>query len=55
MHLLQLRTLISDFAIIIAILLFCGVDWMLELDTPKLHVPTEIKVQPESLQYLPLS
>ncbi|XP_055369547.1 electrogenic sodium bicarbonate cotransporter 4 isoform X4 [Betta splendens] len=41
----KLRALISDFAIIIAILLFCGVDWMLELDTPKLHVPTEIKLR----------
>lgn len=40
----QLRTLISDFAIIIAILVFCGLDYLLELDTPKLHVPTEIKV-----------
>uniref|UniRef100_A0A7N6ABJ2 Anion exchange protein n=1 Tax=Anabas testudineus TaxID=64144 RepID=A0A7N6ABJ2_ANATE len=39
----KLRTLISDFAIIIAILVFCGLDYLLELDTPKLHVPTEIK------------
>lgn len=44
LNVLQLRTLISDFSIIIAILVFCGVDCMLELDTPKLHVPTEIKV-----------
>ncbi|KAF7650039.1 hypothetical protein LDENG_00131350 [Lucifuga dentata] len=39
----KLRTLISDFAIIISILVFCGFDCLLELDTPKLHVPTEIK------------
>uniref|UniRef100_A0A4W6F8W2 Anion exchange protein n=1 Tax=Lates calcarifer TaxID=8187 RepID=A0A4W6F8W2_LATCA len=39
----KLRSLISDFAIIISILVFCGLDCLLELDTPKLHVPTEIK------------
>lgn len=44
LNVLQLRTLISDFAIIITILVFCGLDYLLELDTPKLHVPTEIKV-----------
>uniref|UniRef100_A0A8C9TBD7 Anion exchange protein n=1 Tax=Scleropages formosus TaxID=113540 RepID=A0A8C9TBD7_SCLFO len=38
------RTLISDFAIIISILVFCTLDYLLNLDTPKLHVPTEIKV-----------
>ncbi|XP_017287746.1 electrogenic sodium bicarbonate cotransporter 4 isoform X2 [Kryptolebias marmoratus] len=37
------RSLISDFAIIISILVFCGFDCLLQLDTPKLHVPTEIK------------
>uniref|UniRef100_A0A7N8Y693 Anion exchange protein n=1 Tax=Mastacembelus armatus TaxID=205130 RepID=A0A7N8Y693_9TELE len=39
----KLRTLISDFAIVISILVFCGLDFLLELDIPKLHVPTEIK------------
>uniref|UniRef100_A0A673A5V6 Anion exchange protein n=1 Tax=Sphaeramia orbicularis TaxID=375764 RepID=A0A673A5V6_9TELE len=39
----KLRSLISDFAIIISILIFCGLDCLLELETPKLHVPTEIK------------
>ncbi|XP_055087396.1 electrogenic sodium bicarbonate cotransporter 4 [Periophthalmus magnuspinnatus] len=39
----KLRSLISDFAIIISILVFCGLDCLLELDTPKLHVPTQIK------------
>ncbi|GAA6223631.1 electrogenic sodium bicarbonate cotransporter 4-like isoform X1 [Lates japonicus] len=41
----KLRSLISDFAIIISILVFCGLDCLLELDTPKLHVPTEIKLR----------
>ena len=40
----QLRKLISDFSIIISILVFCGLDYFMELDTPKLHVPTQIKV-----------
>ncbi|XP_028272918.1 electrogenic sodium bicarbonate cotransporter 4 [Parambassis ranga] len=39
----KLRSLVSDFAIILSILVFCGLDSLLELDTPKLHVPTEIK------------
>ncbi|XP_061590018.1 electrogenic sodium bicarbonate cotransporter 4 isoform X2 [Cololabis saira] len=39
----KLRSLIADFSIIISILLFCGLDRLLELETPKLHVPTEIK------------
>lgn len=41
---IQCRTLISDFSIIISILVFCVLDFLLSLDTPKLHVPTEIKV-----------
>ncbi|KAA8579198.1 hypothetical protein FQN60_000020, partial [Etheostoma spectabile] len=40
-----LRSLISDFSVIISILVFCGVDRLMELDTPKLHVPTEIKLR----------
>ncbi|CAL8328101.1 unnamed protein product [Boreogadus saida] len=39
-----LRKLISDFSIIISILVFCGLDYLMELDTPKLHIPTQIKV-----------
>uniref|UniRef100_A0A672IET9 Anion exchange protein n=1 Tax=Salarias fasciatus TaxID=181472 RepID=A0A672IET9_SALFA len=39
----KLRTLVSDFSIIISILFFCGLDFLLQLDTPKLHVPTQIK------------
>uniref|UniRef100_A0A3B5QHP6 Anion exchange protein n=1 Tax=Xiphophorus maculatus TaxID=8083 RepID=A0A3B5QHP6_XIPMA len=37
------RKLISDFAIILAILIFCGVDIFVGVDTPKLIVPTEFK------------
>uniref|UniRef100_A0A8C3AIZ7 Anion exchange protein n=1 Tax=Cyclopterus lumpus TaxID=8103 RepID=A0A8C3AIZ7_CYCLU len=39
----KFRSLVSDFSIMISILVFCGLDLLLELDTPKLHVPTEIK------------
>lgn len=34
----------SDFAIILAILAFCAVDATLGLETPKLLVPSELKV-----------
>nr|XP_054587026.1 solute carrier family 4 member 4a isoform X3 [Nothobranchius furzeri] len=37
------RKLISDFAIILAILIFCGVDVLVGVDTPKLIVPNEFK------------
>uniref|UniRef100_A0A8C6UPL1 Anion exchange protein n=1 Tax=Neogobius melanostomus TaxID=47308 RepID=A0A8C6UPL1_9GOBI len=37
------RKLISDFAIILAILIFCGVDMLIGVETPKLIVPTEFK------------
>ncbi|XP_061881078.1 solute carrier family 4 member 4a [Entelurus aequoreus] len=37
------RKMVSDFAIILAILIFCGVDAMVGVDTPKLIVPTEFK------------
>ncbi|XP_065821896.1 electrogenic sodium bicarbonate cotransporter 4 isoform X2 [Labrus bergylta] len=39
----KVRALVSDFAIIISILIFCGLDSLLALETPKLHVPTELK------------
>ncbi|XP_049593257.1 electrogenic sodium bicarbonate cotransporter 1 isoform X1 [Syngnathus scovelli] len=39
----KVRKLISDFAIIIAILLFCGVDALVGVDTPKLIVPSQFK------------
>uniref|UniRef100_A0A7N8WIW0 Anion exchange protein n=1 Tax=Mastacembelus armatus TaxID=205130 RepID=A0A7N8WIW0_9TELE len=37
------RKLISDFAIILTIILFCGVDALIGVDTPKLLVPSEFK------------
>ncbi|KAM3599156.1 uncharacterized protein V6R79_000992 [Siganus canaliculatus] len=37
------RKLISDFAIILTILLFCGVDALVGVNTPKLIVPSEFK------------
>uniref|UniRef100_A0A3Q3DVF7 Anion exchange protein n=1 Tax=Hippocampus comes TaxID=109280 RepID=A0A3Q3DVF7_HIPCM len=39
----KVRKLISDFAIIMAILLFCGVDALVGVDTPKLIVPSQFK------------
>lgn len=41
---LQVRKLVSDFAIILAILASCAVDATLGLETPKLLVPHELKV-----------
>uniref|UniRef100_A0A8C8VQT3 Anion exchange protein n=1 Tax=Pelusios castaneus TaxID=367368 RepID=A0A8C8VQT3_9SAUR len=38
-----LRKLASDFSIILAILIFCGIDSLLGLETPKLVVPSEFK------------
>lgn len=40
----QVRKLISDFAIILTILVFCGVDALVGVNTPKLIVPSEFKV-----------
>ncbi|XP_032885967.1 anion exchange protein 4 [Amblyraja radiata] len=37
------RKLISDFSIILSILIFCGVDILVGVDTPKLIVPNELK------------
>ncbi|XP_015277811.1 PREDICTED: anion exchange protein 4 isoform X2 [Gekko japonicus] len=37
------RRLVGDFAIILAILIFCGIDAVLGLETPKLIVPSEFK------------
>ncbi|XP_076842631.1 electrogenic sodium bicarbonate cotransporter 4 isoform X2 [Brachyhypopomus gauderio] len=39
----KLRNLFADFATVISILVFCGLDHLVSLDTPKLHVPTDIK------------
>lgn len=49
------RKLISDFAIILAILIFCGVDMLVGVDTPKLIVPTEFKpTSPKRGWFVPL-
>uniref|UniRef100_UPI00398E4248 electrogenic sodium bicarbonate cotransporter 1-like n=1 Tax=Pristiophorus japonicus TaxID=55135 RepID=UPI00398E4248 len=37
------RKLISDFSIILSILIFCGIDILVGVDTPKLIVPSELK------------
>ncbi|XP_069754676.1 electrogenic sodium bicarbonate cotransporter 1-like isoform X3 [Narcine bancroftii] len=37
------RKIISDFSIILSILIFCGVDILVGVDTPKLIVPNELK------------
>ncbi|XP_042692366.1 anion exchange protein 4 isoform X2 [Centrocercus urophasianus] len=39
----QFRKLVSDFSIILAILIFCAIDAALGLETPKLLVPRELK------------
>ncbi|XP_072310557.1 electrogenic sodium bicarbonate cotransporter 1-like isoform X2 [Eucyclogobius newberryi] len=39
----RVRKLISDFAIILTIFLFCGVDALFGVNTPKLIVPSEFK------------
>ncbi|XP_038641226.1 electrogenic sodium bicarbonate cotransporter 4 isoform X2 [Scyliorhinus canicula] len=41
----KIRSLITDFSTVISILVFCGVDAAVGLDTPKLHVPSEIKLR----------
>ncbi|XP_068815881.1 anion exchange protein 4 [Struthio camelus] len=38
-----LRKLVSDFSIILTILIFCAIDAVLGLETPKLLVPSELK------------
>uniref|UniRef100_A0A2I3I091 Anion exchange protein n=1 Tax=Nomascus leucogenys TaxID=61853 RepID=A0A2I3I091_NOMLE len=40
------RKLISDFAIILSILIFCVIDALVGVDTPKLIVPSEFKSKP---------
>ncbi|CAL1615027.1 unnamed protein product [Knipowitschia caucasica] len=49
------RKLISDFAIILAILIFCGVDMLVGVETPKLIVPSEFKpTNPSRGWFVPL-
>jgi len=40
---LQVRSVLGDFAVLVAIVLWTSVDFMLAIDTPKLNVPTDIK------------
>ncbi|KFV87679.1 Electrogenic sodium bicarbonate cotransporter 1, partial [Struthio camelus australis] len=48
------RKLISDFAIILSILIFCGIDALVGVDTPKLIVPSEFKpTSPERGWFVP--
>uniref|UniRef100_A0A8B9NR22 Anion exchange protein n=1 Tax=Accipiter nisus TaxID=211598 RepID=A0A8B9NR22_9AVES len=48
------RKLISDFAIILSILIFCGIDALVGVDTPKLLVPSEFKpTSPERGWFIP--
>ena len=42
--LLQVRNILGDFAVLIAIVVMVGVDAVLGLPTPKLTVPDEFKV-----------
>ncbi|XP_059909879.1 solute carrier family 4 member 4a isoform X9 [Gadus macrocephalus] len=49
-----MRKLISDFAIILAILIFVGVDMLVGVDTPKLIVPSEFKpTSPKRAWFVP--
>ena len=41
---LQVRSTLSDFAVLIAILCCTLIDYMVGIDTPKLVVPLEFKV-----------
>ncbi|NXT23395.1 S4A5 protein, partial [Syrrhaptes paradoxus] len=42
----KVRAFIADFSNVFSILLFCAVDACFGLDTPKLHIPTIVKVRP---------
>jgi len=39
---LQVRSVLGDFSVLVAIVLWTSVDFFLALDTPKLNVPREI-------------
>lgn len=41
----QVRAFIADFSNVFSILIFCAVDACFGLDTPKLHIPSIIKVR----------
>lgn len=49
------KKLISDFAVVVAVLIFCGVDALVGLETPKFMVPTEFKLSnPGRSWYVPV-
>ena len=41
---IQIRSTLSDFAVLIAIVCCTIIDYIMDLDTPKLMVPEEFKV-----------
>ena len=49
---LQVRSMISDYAVILAILVFASIDNAFHLQTPKLIVPTVFKVTTVQNHYL---
>lgn len=48
-----MRSVLGDFAVLVAVVLWTSVDFLLALDTPKLNVPTEIKPTSTSRSVLP--
>jgi hypothetical protein len=58
-YLLQIRGTISDFGVLIAIIVMVCVDALLGIPTPKLSVPTELpskaSTQTITMMYLPLT
>ena len=50
--LFQIRVNLSDFAVLLAILICVGIDALLGLDTPKLYVPSEFKTTREDRTWI---
>ena len=44
LHSRQVRSTVSDFAVLIAIVTCTSIDYFMKLDTPKLQVPASIRV-----------
>ena len=42
--LFQMRNITSDFAVFVAIVLVTGLDWIVDIKTPKLKAPEEFHV-----------
>jgi hypothetical protein len=45
----KIRTLVSNFSVVITIVSMVTVDYLIGLDTPKLHVPSEFHVIPSEI------